>query len=76
MVAYYVLIVEPKTRSHQTCIGIEMNEQKAVTLVMFDEKDSMQKHQLKELIVDMSHKDPRARIDMNEVFSRINREYI
>ena len=53
---------------------MDMNEQKAVTLVVFEKNDSMQKRQLKELIIDMTQKDPWARIDMNEVCSRINRE--
>ena len=68
------LTVESKCRGHQTCIGVDMNEQNDVALVVFDEKDSMQKHQLKELIIAMAQKDPRARIEMNEVCTRINHE--
>ena len=51
-----------------------MNDKKDVTLVVFEEKDSLQKRQLKELIIDMTQKDPRKRIDMQEVCIRINRE--
>ena len=53
-----------------------MNEQKTVTLVVLKQEDSTQRRQLKELITDMTQKDPRKRIDMQEVCIRLNRESI
>ena len=74
MAENHVLTVESKSCGYQTCIGMEMNEKKAVTLVVFDERDGMQKRQLKEMIIAMTQKGPRERIDMNEVCRRINRK--
>ena len=74
LVANHVLTVESKSRGHPMPIGMEMNEQKAVTLVVFKQEDSTQRRQLKELIIDMTQKDPKKRIDMQEVCTRLKRE--
>ena len=76
MILYQItlLTVESKSRGHCTCIGMDMNQQKVVTLVVFQEKNSMQKRHLKELIIDMTHKNPRKRIDIQKVCIRLNRE--
>ena len=52
-----------------------MNEQReSVTLVEFHAGDSIQGRHLKELIIDMTKKDPRKRIGIQEVCARLNGE--
>ena len=51
---------------------MEMNEREIVTLVEFNPEDSIQMRNLKELIIDMTKKDPRTRIGINEVCARLN----
>ena len=54
---------------------MEMNERETVTLVEFNPEDSMKMRNLKELIIDMTRKDPRKRISIDEVCVRLNGEY-
>ena len=64
--------VEGRTRREQACIGMEMNERTIVTLVEFNQEESIQKWHLKKLIIDMTRKDPRKRIGIQEVCTRLN----
>ena len=64
--------VQGRTRREQTCIGMEMNERAMVHVVEFHLEESIQKWRLKELITDMTRKDPRKRIGIQEVCARLN----
>ena len=53
-----------------------MNERESVTLVEFDPNDSTQRRGLKELIINMTRKDPRKRISIQEVGVHLNGEFM
>ena len=53
-----------------------MNEREVVTIVELNQEDIIQRRNLKMLILAMTKKDPKNRIDIKELVARLNGELL